>query len=109
MTPDSFSRSRIEEEEYCNISTMKDDDIGHEDKSEKVREPDGRDGRGHQMEQSVLERWNTPEIKKAYEELERMSMDPEVRDLYDRQHKMLTDYFWGLESEYLRGTEEVLV
>ena len=64
--------------------------------------------RGHKMEQSVFERWNTPEIKKAYKELQRMSMDPEFRDLYERQHKMLNDYFWGLESEYLRGTEEGL-
>ena len=58
------------------------------------------------MEQKVINDWNTPEIQKAYKELERLSLDPEFRLEYEYEYKRLTDLSWRYASAYKKGEDK---
>ena len=64
--------------------------------------------RGHVMERETINRWNTPEIKKAYKELERLSINPKFRMEYEFRLKFLNDRIWELSESHDKGREEGL-
>ena len=64
--------------------------------------------RGHVMERETISRWNTPEIQKAYKELEKLSINPEFRMEYEFRLKYLNDRIWELSESHDEGIEKGL-
>ena len=58
------------------------------------------------MEQETMTLGNTPEIKKAYKELERLSINPKFRMEYEFWLKYLNDCVWELSESHEEGREE---
>ena len=55
------------------------------------------------MERETITRWNTPEIKQAYKELEKVRLNPKFRMEYFLRVKYLNDRVWELRESYDEG------
>ena len=62
--------------------------------------------KGNTMEQKLINDWNSPEIQKAYKELERLSLDPKFRAEYEYEYKRLTDRSWREASAFKKGQDK---
>jgi predicted transposase/invertase (TIGR01784 family) len=61
-----------------------------------------------QMEKRTLKAWETPELVKAFEELEELGRDPEMKYIYEARHKYLTTELQLRADKYEEGLEQGL-
>ena len=54
----------------------------------------------------TVTKWGDPDLIKAYEELERLSHDPNMKVIYEARLKQFTDQISVMESYYTEGIDK---